>query len=105
MPKYMILTANEKSATSDYLVQLVLLVLLLVAFYMVSCDYAYAQATWQVKNPINIKTADLTSPMGNVTCNILLFLLGNLGRAIAVLAIIVLGIGASLGKVSWGLAI
>ena len=45
------------------------------------------------------------SPMGDVICTVLSFIYGNLGRGLAALAVIILGIGALLGKVSWGLAI
>src|ERR1700722_9468194 len=45
------------------------------------------------------------SPMGSVLCNIIGIIYGNLGRALATLAIIFLGIGALLAKVSWGLAL
>lgn len=44
------------------------------------------------------------SPMGNVICMIIGVIYGNLGRGLSVLAVIVVGIGATLGKVSWGLA-
>jgi type IV secretory pathway VirB2 component (pilin) len=44
------------------------------------------------------------SPMGNVICLIIGIIYGNLGRGIAVLAVIILGVGATIGKVSWGLA-
>ena len=45
------------------------------------------------------------SPMGNVICCIIGIIYGNLGRGLAVLAVIIVGVGATLGKVSWGLAI
>lgn len=45
------------------------------------------------------------TPMGGVVCDIVAFVYGNLGRGIAVLAICVVGVGAMLGKASWGLAI
>ncbi len=45
------------------------------------------------------------TPMGAVLCYIAGFMYGNLGRGLATLAIIVVGVGATLGKVSWGLAI
>ena len=45
------------------------------------------------------------SPMGNVVCCIIGIIYGNLGRGLAVLAVIIVGVGATLGKVSWGLAI
>lgn len=40
-----------------------------------------------------------------VICGIIDMILGTFGRALATLAIIFLGIGAMLGKVSWGLAL
>ena len=43
--------------------------------------------------------------MGNVICCIIGIIYGNLGRGLAVLAVIIVGVGATLGKVSWGLAI
>ncbi len=45
-----------------------------------------------------------STPMGTVLCTIVDFIYGNLGRGLATLAIIVVGVGATLGKVSWGLA-
>jgi type IV secretory pathway VirB2 component (pilin) len=46
------------------------------------------------------------TPMGDVLCDVVGFVIyGNLGRGLATLAIIMVGIGAMLGKVSWGLAI
>ena len=38
-------------------------------------------------------------------CNIIKFLTGGIGKAIAVLAIVILGVGAFFGKVNWGLAV
>ncbi len=43
--------------------------------------------------------------MGFVLCYVVGFIYGNLGRGLATLAIIIIGVGATLGKVSWGLAI
>lgn len=42
--------------------------------------------------------------IGNTLCNIVDLLVGNLGRAIANLAVIFLGIGMFFGKVSWNSA-
>ena len=42
-------------------------------------------------------------PLGDVMCEVLFMIYGNLGRALATIAIVILGIGATLGKVSWGL--
>jgi type IV secretory pathway VirB2 component (pilin) len=44
--------------------------------------------------------------MGAVLCDIADWVIyGNLGRGLAVLAVIIIGVGACLGKVSWGLAL
>lgn len=45
------------------------------------------------------------SPMGNVICAIVGIIYGNLGRGLAVLAVIIVGVGGTLGKISWGMAI
>ncbi len=45
------------------------------------------------------------TPMGDVLCYVASMFYGNLGRGLATLAVIVVGVGATLGKVSWGLAI
>jgi type IV secretory pathway VirB2 component (pilin) len=47
----------------------------------------------------------IDTPMGYVLCQVVGFFYGNLGRGLATMAVIVVGIGATLGKVSWGLAI
>ncbi len=43
--------------------------------------------------------------IGRVLCNVAGWFEGPVGRGIATLAIIVIGIGALMGKVSWGMAI
>lgn len=45
------------------------------------------------------------SPMEEVLCTILFIIIGDAGRGIATLAVMSLGIGAMMGKVSWGQAI
>lgn len=42
--------------------------------------------------------------MGNVLCTVALWFTGNTGKGLATIAITVIGIGALLGKVSWGMA-
>lgn len=66
-----------------------LLSLIVSALVFIVPEFAYAQ----------------TSPMGYVVCSVVGIIYGNLGRGLAVLAVIVVGIGATLGKVSWGLAL
>ena len=46
-----------------------------------------------------------TTPMGNVLCTVAGWFTGNTGKGMATIAITVIGIGALLGKVSWGMAI
>jgi type IV secretion system protein VirB2 len=43
--------------------------------------------------------------IGDVLCNVVGWFTGKLGQGIATLAIIVIGVGALMGKVSWGMAI
>jgi type IV secretion system protein VirB2 len=43
--------------------------------------------------------------IGNVLCNVADWFTGPVGQGIATLAILVIGIGALMGKVSWGMAI
>lgn len=43
--------------------------------------------------------------LSNILCNVVSWFTGPLGGAIATLAIIVIGVGALMGKVSWGMAI
>lgn len=45
------------------------------------------------------------STIGNLLCNVANWFTGPVGQGIATLAIIVIGIGALMGKVSWGMAI
>ena len=45
------------------------------------------------------------TPMGNVLCTVVNWFTGNTGKGLATIAITVIGIGALLGKVSWGMAI
>jgi type IV secretion system protein VirB2 len=47
----------------------------------------------------------LNTPMGAVLCLVTSWFTGNTGKGLATIAITVIGIGALLGKVSWGMAI
>ena len=55
-----------------------------------------------------VATPDLAfatdTPMGNVLCTVVGWFTGNTGKGLATIAITVIGIGALLGKVSWGMA-
>ena len=48
--------------------------------------------------------AGTDTPMGNVLCTAMTWFTGNTGKGLATIAITVIGIGALLGKVSWGMA-
>jgi type IV secretory pathway VirB2 component (pilin) len=49
--------------------------------------------------------AQTNTPIGNIFCTIASWATGNTGKGLATIAITVIGIGALLGKVSWGMAI
>ncbi len=51
------------------------------------------------------ETAAAQETIGRVLCNVVEWFNGTIGSGIATLAIIVIGIGALMGKVSWGMAI
>ncbi len=44
------------------------------------------------------------TPMGDVLCIVVDWFTGNTGKGLATIAITIIGIGALLGKVSWGMA-
>jgi type IV secretion system protein VirB2 len=64
---------------------------------------------WVVFASAAVAAADslaIDTPMGDVLCTIITWVIyGNLGRGLAVIAVLIVGVGATLGKVSWGLAI
>lgn len=73
--------------------------------------------TWQVclfvmLSAVAIMAPDLAlaqtatnSSLGNTLCMVSGWFLGNTGRGLATIGIIIIGIGALLGKVSWGMAL
>jgi len=50
-------------------------------------------------------TTGADTPIGKALCNVVAWFTGTTGKGIATIAIIVIGIGALMGKVSWGMAI
>lgn len=68
------------------------LMVMLSAIVVTMPDLAYAAAA-------------NNTPMGNVLCTVVGWFTGNTGKGLATIAITVIGIGALLGKVSWGMAI
>ena len=49
--------------------------------------------------------AGTDTPIGATLCKVVGWFTGNTGKGIATIAIIVIGVGALMGKVSWGMAI
>ncbi len=45
------------------------------------------------------------TPFGNMFCTVVEWFTGNTGKGLATIAITIIGIGALLGKVSWGMAL
>ena len=45
------------------------------------------------------------NPIEQVLCNVVAFMTSTTGKAIATIAIIVVGLGALMGKISWGMAL
>jgi type IV secretory pathway VirB2 component (pilin) len=87
-----------RCARSELLNQVLAIVVLAATFFvamgLLTAYAAYAQ------------TPHYVTPMGQVLCRIAGWIIyGNLGRGLATLAIVVVGVGAVLGKTSWGLAI
>lgn len=75
--------AKHELITSWHVCLVVMAVTLLVALP----DFAFATNT----------------PMGNVMCTVVTWFLGSTGKFFGTLAISILGIGALLGKISWGM--
>lgn len=51
------------------------------------------------------EAANATAPLTQALCAVVGWMTGATGQAIATLAVIIIGVGALLGKVSWGMAI
>lgn len=52
----------------------------------------------------DIVFASNITPMGNVLCTVVGWFTGNVGKGLATIAVTIVGVGALLGKVSWGMA-
>ena len=53
----------------------------------------------------DLALASSDNPLGATLCKVVGWFTGSTGQGIATLAIIIIGVGALLGKVSWGMAI
>ena len=83
--------SESAQATLDIAWQLTLAIGILIGFSFVPVE-AIAQT-------------NVGGALGDVLCNVVGWFTGRVGRAIAILAIIIIGIGALMGKISWGLAL
>ena len=63
---------------------------------------AFAIVLGAMMVPIDALAAN---PIEIVMCNVVFFMTGTTGKAIATIAIIVVGLGALMGKISWGMAL
>lgn len=61
-----------------------------LAIYILLCSHAFALTGF--------------TPIGIVLCNVVTMIWSDIGRGIATLAVMIIGIGATLGKVTWGQA-
>ena len=71
------------------------LLMLLCAVLIMLPDLSYAQTAANSTDTV----------VGNTLCRVVGWFTGNTGKGIATIAIIVIGVGALMGKVSWGMAI
>jgi type IV secretion system protein VirB2 len=58
-----------------------------------------------VLSPMQANAAADFGGVGGKLCEVVRAITGNVGRAIATIAVVFLGIGAFFGKVTWGLAV
>lgn len=65
---------------------------------------AIASAAFMAFPMICYAGVGIDSNIGNTVCEIFAYTQGNLGKALATLSIIILGMGAMFGRVSWGMA-
>ena len=72
-----------------------LMLMMFAAVLITMPDLAFADAT----------PSNTDNPIGTVFCNAVNWFTGTTGKGIATIAIIVIGVGALMGKVSWGMAI
>ncbi len=88
---------------ADKITSLAFCLFLAYAMMLVPTD-ALAQFTGPVSGG-GISPSSDSGTLGNLLCSVAGWFTGTVGQGIATLAIIVIGIGALMGKVSWGMAI
>lgn len=54
---------------------------------------------------LGVSQAYAATPMAEVLCLIMDWMTGNMGKGMATLAVGIVGVGATMGKTSWGLAL
>lgn len=92
----------------DMVMRLTYYTLFSVALFILCTNPVFADnstATAGVSIPsVPVAGGEGVSPMAIVLCRVVGMILDDVGRGLATLAVIVVGIGAMLGKVSWGMA-
>ena len=83
--------------TNEKMMTLVWCLVLTYAAFLVPADALANGSVGTVSNDSGV--------MGDLLCGVAGWFTGSVGKGIATLAIIVIGIGALMGKVSWGMAI
>jgi type IV secretory pathway VirB2 component (pilin) len=73
--------------------------------HMSKLTLAFLVAYCVVLLPMDSMAQATPTGLSEVLCNVVGWFTGTIGKALATLAIIVIGIGALMGKVSWGMAI
>ncbi len=87
----------------DQMLTLVWCMLAAYAAFLIPMD---ALAATKINANLSIDNGNSTGgAIGDVLCNVVHWFTGRVGQGIATLAILVIGIGALMGKVSWGMAI
>jgi len=85
--------AHTKSSAIDIrtIQHITFLTIVTVAIYLLLCGYAFAISGF--------------TPVGIVLCNVVTIIWSDVGRGIATIAVMIMGIMAAIGKASWGQAL
>lgn len=94
----------KSTITSDKIWALCLGFVFAYAVFLIPSD-AYAISSASSGISVSASSGGGGGTIGNMLCNVANWFKGPIGRGIATLAIIVIGVGALMGKVSWGMAI
>jgi type IV secretion system protein VirB2 len=88
---------NNQSKTAQSLIDMCWHLLVIVAVFAGATMFSHAAMATAAPGDSNA--------IEQVFCNVVLILTGTTGKAIATVAVIAVGVGALLGKISWGMAL